>query len=662
MRHRFYPGDYFLIWLALVSMGLFFRPLTPVDETRVVSVAWEMWQRGDFLVPHLNGEPYSHKPPLLPWCIQLTWWVFGVNEWSARLVAPLFGLGALVLTADLARRLWPQRPACHRLAPLFLLAMPLWSFWTSLTLYDMLMAFFTLLGLQGVIRAAQGETRAGWALAGLALGGGLLSKGPVILLLILPSALFAPAWLKPKPGWGRWYLSLLAAILLGAVIALAWAIPAGYAGGEAYRKLIFWGQSAGRLANSFAHQRPFCWYLELLPVLLFPWLWWPPLWRSARSCELDLGLRFCIIHSLSILLAFSLISGKQIHYLLPLYPLLALVAARILGGPDRPLLRFDQVPIGLLLTGFALAFVMLPQLNLEEFKNEAEEIAHYTPLWAKLVLVGIGASLPFWRFSCPQQGVHGLTLAMLALMFTAHLIYREVGWHFHDLQPFADRLSAAERSATPIAYWSKYNGDFNFLGRLRQPLVEIDSKTKMLEWMKAHGQGYVVLTHEPDPSLSEEGAAFAQAYRGSRRLMLWKASALLSRPETLAMLIDDPDWSGDSADGAGKLLLEKELDLPSSKVKTRLTKLTIPQGGNIPLPSTGPRYVVRGQLKVEQGSSIHVYGPGEAFWQSGPPMRAENVGKADAQLLLIDLGSDSSAGETGHDSPGGQPAPFLISP
>ena len=95
MQSRFLMTNYFLIWLALALLGLLCRPLTPVDETRAVSVAWEMWQRGDFLVPYLNGQPYSHKPPLLQWCIQFVWRIFGVNEWGARLIAPLFALGKM---------------------------------------------------------------------------------------------------------------------------------------------------------------------------------------------------------------------------------------------------------------------------------------------------------------------------------------------------------------------------------------------------------------------------------------------------------------------------------------------------------------------------------------------------------------------------------------
>jgi 4-amino-4-deoxy-L-arabinose transferase-like glycosyltransferase len=41
------------------------RPLWPIGEIRYAAVGWEMWTRGDFLVPYLYGEPYSHKAPLL---------------------------------------------------------------------------------------------------------------------------------------------------------------------------------------------------------------------------------------------------------------------------------------------------------------------------------------------------------------------------------------------------------------------------------------------------------------------------------------------------------------------------------------------------------------------------------------------------------------------
>ena len=62
--------------MALVAM----RPLLPIDETRYLSVAWEMWQSHDPLHLTKNGELYTHKTPLLFAMINLVWFVTGVTN------------------------------------------------------------------------------------------------------------------------------------------------------------------------------------------------------------------------------------------------------------------------------------------------------------------------------------------------------------------------------------------------------------------------------------------------------------------------------------------------------------------------------------------------------------------------------------------------------
>ena len=142
-------------WALLVGVCQALRPILPIDETRYVSVAWEMWVRGDYLVPHLNGLPYSEKPPLLFWLMNLGWWAFGVSDWWPRLVPALFGLDNLFLSGALARRLWPDRPALVRLVPAILLGFFLWSLFTTLIMFDMLVAFCALLALLGIVEARQ---------------------------------------------------------------------------------------------------------------------------------------------------------------------------------------------------------------------------------------------------------------------------------------------------------------------------------------------------------------------------------------------------------------------------------------------------------------------------------------------------------------------------
>ena len=93
---------------APVALGLALRPLTPIDETRYLAVAWEMYQSGNWLVPTKNFAVYSDKPPMLFWLVNLVWLVTGVSEFAARMVGPVLGCVALWLTSVLGRRLWPD--------------------------------------------------------------------------------------------------------------------------------------------------------------------------------------------------------------------------------------------------------------------------------------------------------------------------------------------------------------------------------------------------------------------------------------------------------------------------------------------------------------------------------------------------------------------------
>ena len=111
---------------AVTLVGLLTRPLLAIDETRYAAVALEMMQRGDWLVPQLNGEAYSHKPPLLFWLVLIGWKLFGVSAVWARLVAPLAGVVALALMASLARLLWPQDARARGWAPVLVVGAVLW--------------------------------------------------------------------------------------------------------------------------------------------------------------------------------------------------------------------------------------------------------------------------------------------------------------------------------------------------------------------------------------------------------------------------------------------------------------------------------------------------------------------------------------------------------
>lgn len=521
-------------WAVLVVTALLTRPLLPVDETRYVGVAWEMWVRGDFLVPYKNGMPYSDKPPLLFWLMQAGWWLFGVNELWPRLVAPLVGLGCLGLTAVLARRLWPERPAAATLAPWLLFGCVFVAGFTTLTQFDLLIVFCTLLGMLGMQRAATG-LGTGWLIVGLAIGLGLLSKGPVILLHILPAALLGHLWVDRArlKGWMCWYGGTFAALLLGALIALAWALPAAQAGGEAYRNAIFWGQTAARMVDSFAHRAPVWWYLPWLPVLLLPWALWPPLWRAARAVGRaawrERAVRFLLCWALPVLIALSLISGKQVKYLLPMFPALALLGAYWLARAERDWQPRRQGLAALLLAAPALLFALAAVRDLGARVHWAAGIE---PLWG-LAFVAAAVLWWAWRPRTLAAAVRALALAGGVALAGVHASVLRVAAPAYDLHALSARIAALQAAGRPVAHVGKYHNQFHFLGRLRQPLEVLTSTPEdVLAWARRHPDGYLVLYYDQWPQavpLPRAEAEYTQDFRGDPDdLALWSAEKLLA--------------------------------------------------------------------------------------------------------------------------------------
>ena len=519
-------------WLVLVAVALYARPPLPVDETRYLAMAWEMYVGGDYLVPHLNGATYSHKPPLLFWLINLGWALFGAVEWWARAVAPLFALGSLFLSRLLAQRLWPDRPDVAALAPVVLIGSVFWAATATLTLFDMLVCFFTLAALLGVADAARHAGARGWrgwrgwAVAGVALGLGILSKGPVALVYFLPAPLAAPLW-APLPaarraarGWLGWYAGLAGAIVLGAALALAWALPAAEAGGEAYANAILWEQTAGRVSDSFAHERPWWFYLAMLAGGLLPWTVWPPLWRglaAGRAFLGEPGNRFCLAWLLLSGIALSFISGKQPHYFAPALPAAALLVASALDtGNSRPR-RLDGALPAILFAAPVVALIALLTASLmpeaAALPPWARDMAHLTGLPLALVAVVVAV----WPAPTLSGRAAMLGGASVLFVLAAHLTAQP------HLEGAFDVAPAARHAAAVVG---KYHGQFHFPGRLEQPLDAV-WEHRARAWAEAHPGGKLFAYQKALP----DGAApeFTQRYRNGV-IAVWDAAAVAARP------------------------------------------------------------------------------------------------------------------------------------
>jgi 4-amino-4-deoxy-L-arabinose transferase-like glycosyltransferase len=514
-------------WLLFSVASIWLRPLWPVDETRYASVAWEMWLRGDFLVPHINGEPYSHKPPLLFWLIQAGWALFGVNDWWPRLVGPLCALAAVPLLLKLEELLWKEKaPSGFSIWVLF--GTLLFAGFVTLTMFDLLLMLCAMVGMIGVLELSQGKRKAGLLWLGAGIGLGVLAKGPVILLHVLPAAVAAPWWAPQLKGkLLRWYGDLLLGVLLGAALALAWALPAAYFGGEAYRHAIFWGQTAGRVSESFAHRAPWWHYLPLLPVILFPWFVFPRFWTGLKVIAKDNSSRFLAAWLVLTVIGFSLVSGKQAKYLVPFLPAFALLAGRALSLPGGTPRWWSLLPPAL---GFLAIPAVLLWLRARPESMKLPDWAGEVPLWPMLLLALIAPALLYFSRSEARTQLRALSFAVLASMAVLLTGVITVFVPYSDPVPAARYLAELQARQLPLAHLGKYHATYNFVGRLREPIEILDAE-EVKSWVAAHPQGRILAVERsryPDGKTAPE---YQVRFRGAW-LQLWHGEALLvARPE-----------------------------------------------------------------------------------------------------------------------------------
>ncbi|PZX16982.1 4-amino-4-deoxy-L-arabinose transferase-like glycosyltransferase [Palleronia aestuarii] len=473
-----------MAFLVVAVSGILLRPALPVDETRYLSVAWEMWFRGDLLVPTKNFALYTHKPPLLFWLIHAIWQVTGVSEIAARMAGPLAATAAILVTGRLAARLWPDDPGAAGRAGWALAGSAVFVISGQLTMFDALLALCTLLTMLAVLTAGRTGQRRWWVAAGLALGLGGLTKGPVILVHVLPAMLAMPLWAAPahSRGWRAGLEGTGIALATGAALVALWVVPAGLAAGAGWLDAVLWRQSAGRMAESFAHARPWWFYIALLPILLFPWAYLPKLWHQARSVGWsEPGLRLALVWIVPAFVGFSLISGKQLHYLVPELPAVALVVGRLSRAvrPSAMLPALVVGAVGLLL--FAGLVGMVPMGRIGTMLQ---------PSWA-VVLVAtalVGVAFGVARLG----GSIGAAFATLGLVLGLNVLVggTAIGSRY-DAHRIADILTDREEEGIAL-YDEEYQAEFTFAGRLTRPITEVSMLPVLSEWIEDHPEGLII--------------------------------------------------------------------------------------------------------------------------------------------------------------------------
>ena len=91
------------------------------------------------------------------------------------------------------------------------------------------------------------------------------------------------------------------------------------------------------------------------------------------------------------------------------------------------------------------------------------------------------------------------------------------------------------------------------------------------------------------------------------------------------------------------ILLENKVELPSNNVNAKVIRVIFPPAFKTPWHThegPGPRYVVKGKLKVVEDGKTNTYAVGDVFWETGHLMSVENIGEDSAELIIFELVSE----------------------
>jgi 4-amino-4-deoxy-L-arabinose transferase-like glycosyltransferase len=352
------------IAVLAVAVAIFFgciiSPPGLMDDVDAVQaqIARNMLESGDWVTARLNGIAYLEKSPLIYWMMAVSYAVFGVSDWAARIPLALAAVVLCWVTMQFGN--WAfGRPAGIYAGMVLSTCAGLWLF-TRIQIPDAILTLAVTLAMWALLRTLE-EGGGLWpAVFAASIGTGLLLKGliaavfPVAASLIylgITRQLSQPeTWRKLKPA--RSVLIILA-------IAAPWHVMATLANPPYFDLTMasepgqyhgfFWFYFLNEHLFRFLNMRYprdyntvprlYFWLLHLL--WLFPWSAFFPALAKLRYQPRDRAgrTRLLALCWSGFVLVFFTFSTTQEYYSMPCYPALALLLGSAMAGDGLWILR-----------------------------------------------------------------------------------------------------------------------------------------------------------------------------------------------------------------------------------------------------------------------------------------------------------------------------------
>ena len=356
-----------LLFAGAIYLGCIVSPPSLMDDSDAVvaQVARTMLATGDWVTPRLDGVIYLEKPPLYFWPLAVSYKIFGVHDWSARIPSAVSAMGLAWLTA--AMGIWAFGKRAGFYAGLCMATCIGLFLFTRVLIPDVMLAFTVTLAIWALLRALDEEEprpRVWAALLAASMGAGLLIKS--LIGVLFPAAagliyLFLTHQLFSRRTWKR--LHLFSGALIVLLIAVPWHILAAlrnppyfyfslHSGPGQYHGFLWFFFINEQLLRFLNLRYPrdydtvprlYFWLFHLL--WLFPWsvyfaavakLSFKPVDRAGK-------MRLMALCWTGFLLVFFTFSTTQEYYSMPCYAALALLLGSAMAAEGSWIRRGSYV-------------------------------------------------------------------------------------------------------------------------------------------------------------------------------------------------------------------------------------------------------------------------------------------------------------------------------
>jgi 4-amino-4-deoxy-L-arabinose transferase-like glycosyltransferase len=494
-----------ILGIVALCLVLFFsylgtRPLWNQDEGTHAATSKDMVLSGDWTTPMLNGEPFFDKPAFHNWLVALSFLGFGFTEFAARLPNAMLGLGCVLLTYLLGRRLFG--PSAGFLGAVVLATTAEFFVLSRTVMHDISLTFFVTLGLAlWFVGYSKNATERRWFLLSYAaFGGAMLAKGPIGVLL--PGAVVFLFLLGRRELGFLGRMSLGWGLLIGLAVAAPWYLMVSLRNPD-YARYFFIELNFGSFFSEMSHHpEPFHYYVPSLLAGFFPWSIFLPValvraWQRRGEASHG-GTVFSLLWAGLYFAFFSLAESKLSTYILPVFPPLALLVGRLwheLATAPTSTLRkavlWSFAPF-LALPGAVILYVRTHPLPLTELAAQyglaLEKAA--TPL--VVLTIGLAVAFVLVLVRRTRAGFTGVAFSFAAFiaLFAAFIVpLMSERRSSHEMTSKLDELLP---DGEPIVCYSSMRGSALFYSD--RPVRLIKSSKELNEFLSTDGQVYFLIS------------------------------------------------------------------------------------------------------------------------------------------------------------------------